>query len=199
MDINQALRAAVQRAIKDAHEHRHENNLPEWSENKLAFLFCQHLLSVRGARDWPAKELEPYAVAFWSATRDIDEGAYDDAEFCIQFGDLWDGGKVRHACGNLLEIAKENAKGAKLHPALLRYNSTRIRYLGQVCYELAGLYGKRGDFFLSQKDAGEILGRTRRAAAPVLKAMCADGILRRLSVGSNVTGKASMYVWLPKP
>lgn len=186
-----ALTLATHRAIADAQAGA-ADRLPEWAENRLVFLLCQHLLGATNGTPVPASQLEPYVLAYWQATQG--ELDWEDAYAC--FTTLWDGHKVRRRKGNLLEIAEDYAmRYTEPRPELAKYSS-HIQRLGHVCYELARLSGRYGQFFLSQRHAARILHRTQPAASFVIKRFCNEGILSETSHGNNQSHKASEYLYL---
>jgi hypothetical protein len=62
-----------------------------------------------------------------------------------------------------------------------------------LCYWYSRLLGQEGRFFLSCRDAGELLGVSQKQAAIHLRWATREGFLRLLKKGSLWTGKASEY------
>jgi len=70
------------------------------------------------------------------------------------------------------------------------YRDTRRHLLYCICEVL----GKNGEFYLSTRDAGRLIGADRKIAGRWLNAMVADGHLEMTS--KHTEFKATRYVWL---
>lgn len=163
--------------------------------NRQVFVFCQFLKAVVTPAQADSDRLEPYFCEWYGACRDVlvdecgDSLSYSEAR--SQFMEIWDGNKVKWARGRLLVLAEVRAKALpQCHPEFLRYDSPRVRQLGNTLAEATLLRGD-GMVFISQVDAGRIMGRSERVGRETLLMFCADGILERTFVGH--TGRASEY------
>jgi hypothetical protein len=114
----------------------------------------------------------------------------------LQFLDAW--GRCPHQSTGLdMERTLGEAMGEPLHPKAQGYPA-RGQLLARVCARLQRHCGP-DPFYLSGAEAGRLLGVTERAARRLLGRLVGDGILRRVSQGSNLTGLASTYRYLPPP
>jgi hypothetical protein len=67
-----------------------------------------------------------------------------------------------------------------------------LHLLLRCCYTLQMITGGES-FFLSQEDAGRLMGRSRYRSLEAFRRMQQSGLIERLDKGSNLTGKASTY------
>jgi hypothetical protein len=68
----------------------------------------------------------------------------------------------------------------------------RLQRLTRICAYLQRLNGERG-FYLSYELAGRLIEVSKQTAQVLIRVLMLDGLLLRLEVGSQVTGKASVY------
>lgn len=169
MDLDARLQEATRKAI-EATKAIDRSKWPDWADNVAIFTLARHLATVDYEID--ADKLEPYALAFWSATHE----PADWEEAWEQFLDVWDHQKARLPVGNLAIIAGERARH-KPDPDWARCYRPQMRHLIRVCIELARMRRDRGCFKLSQIDAAKIVGCTQQTAGRMLHRLCRDGVL----------------------
>ena len=73
----------------------------------------------------------------------------------------------------------------------LEYDGHLLR-LTSLCFQLQRQWGDR-PFPLGCRKAREFLNVSKTEAARLLKALCFDGVLELVSVGTKTSGKASEY------
>jgi hypothetical protein len=168
--------------------------------NRQVFVFCQYIKGVVIPAEADSSRLEPYLRTWYDRCNDVlvdecgDPLSYSEAR--SQFMVIWDGDKVKWAKGELLTLAEARARALpQPHQEFVRYDSPRVRHLGNTLAEAALLRGD-GMVFISQKDAGRIMGRSERVGRETLLMFCADGILTRTCIGH--TGWASEYRYTGK-
>jgi hypothetical protein len=72
------------------------------------------------------------------------------------------------------------------------YHLDGLRLLVALCRELQRLAGDN-PFFLGCRDAGRLLGVSFQRAAKWIRRLSRDGIIIRVSKGTQASGKASEY------
>lgn len=179
---------------------REEDFDEDFIGNRQVFVFCQFLKSVVTPAEADSLEMEPYLRLWYDTCEDVlvdecgDPLSYSEAR--SQFMVVWDGDKVKWARGDMLTLAEARAKALpECHPEFRRYDSPRIRHLGNTLAELAILRGD-GMVFIDQMNAGRIMGRSERVGRRTLLMFRADGILERVTIGH--TGRASEYRYTGK-
>lgn len=81
-------------------------------------------------------------------------------------------------------------------PDMARFYPAAHRDLLRLCARLQRLHGG-GPFHLSVNVVGGLFGFSRMTASRMFRTLEEDGFLKRISVGSNLTRKASQYRYLP--
>jgi hypothetical protein len=92
-----------------------------------------------------------------------------------------------------LDVARlrQESKGAVL-PSGASIFRRHDQVLLRACIRLQRLHGEE-PFFLSYEDAGRLLGVAKATARLALLRLLKADVLERVSVGSNLTGRASKY------
>ncbi len=86
----------------------------------------------------------------------------------------------------------ESSQSVDLSSEADSLSDNNLKTLLRACVILQGLHG-REPFYLSGEDAGRILGKSQPTGFRALTELMKRGFLERVSVGSNLTGKASFY------
>jgi hypothetical protein len=86
----------------------------------------------------------------------------------------------------------EKAKTAPLPHAAMRYDLDALRLLVAVCRELQHVSGE-GEFFLSCRTAGKLLGVDHSTAARYLFLLAHDGIVEAVEKGDRTRCRATCY------
>jgi hypothetical protein len=93
------------------------------------------------------------------------------------------------------DAALDRARAAKLPECAERYgDDRRLVLLVKLCCELQAQAGNH-PFFLSYATAGDALGVSYQTAGQLLRLLRADGIIRRLTMGTS--GRSSEYRYTP--
>jgi len=187
MTIDEQLQEATRNAIK-ATKSLNRSQWPTWADNIPIFTLCRYLGTVvDGETD--ADDLEPYVMAFWSATHQPPEW-----EAALgQFQDLWDHSKARMPAGaDIVRIAVDRARRTKDHPEWANLSGPRLRCLARICWELASMHAN-GRFFLSQQQAAKLLDIDRKTAGRMFHQLCREGILIEADRPPKGTIKAIRY------
>jgi hypothetical protein len=195
MDLDARLQEATRQAIEAAGKIDKAKwaDGADWADNPAIFTLARHLEAI--AHDLDADDLEPYVLAFWSATKDPAD--WDEA--LEQFLDVWDHHKARLPVGNLATIAGERARN-KPDLGWARDYRPPIRFLIRICVELARMRRDYGHFKLSQRDAAKIIGCTQPNAGRMLHRLCRDGVLLVKDKPPQGCEKAIKYrLMLPYP
>jgi hypothetical protein len=114
----------------------------------------------------------------------------------LQFLDAWDR-CVPQTSGLDLGRALREALNEPLHPNAAHYPE-RDQLLVRACAALSR-YSAPDPFYLAGEDAGRLLGASEGTARRLFARMIRDGILRPVARGSNLTGLASTYRYVPPP
>ncbi len=120
-----------------------------------------------------------------------------DVDRC--FINEWRRAKYPHARGPL-EVYLPQARAMQA-PAVLSAGKrdATLRLLANLSALLQQRAGAGTTWFLSQRNAGELLGVSHQAAGNLFARLIDLGLLVRKTVGSHWKGKASEYVWLGPP
>jgi hypothetical protein len=118
-------------------------------------------------------------------------------DYNFSFGEFMDAYiNCRFAGGLDLANLKAAAKREELPPAAACYTEP-MQDLVRVCACLQRLWGER-PFYLSTRSAAELVGvASTRTAARFFQVMIRDRLLELIDKGSQETGKASTYRYLP--
>ncbi len=84
----------------------------------------------------------------------------------------------------------ESSQPLRLHPRLDGYPED-LKKLVRACYFLQTLGS--GSFYLSNDDAGKIVGKGRYVGYKMMKRLVGEGMVVKQSVGNNISQKASCY------
>lgn len=191
MDLDARLQDATSKAIEAA-KRLDRSKWPDWADNVAIFTLCRHLAVVTHSST-DANDLEPYVLAFWSATKEPEDWEAARA----QFQDLWDHSKARLPVGaDILALAEARAKQAKDRPAWAMLPGPKLRHLARMCWELAWLQGHSGRFFLSQRDAAKVLGTDQRTAGRMFHQLCRESVIIEADRPPKGTIKAIRYRFL---
>jgi hypothetical protein len=166
--------------------------------NRAVFILCQYLQGVVDTEKITADTLDLYVRRWY----DLCDGLLVDGngeplsyiEVWAQFIDVWQNGRVKFAKIDHLALALERAKTyEKPRPEVAHLNDRKIQLIGHTCYELQQLRGDN-QFFLSQDDAGRIIGKGQKEGRLMLNLLMTEGVLARIEKGR--TGAASTYTYV---
>jgi len=119
------------------------------------------------------------------------------AEFSVSWGDFMRGwGAVRVPFGSVLNnLLMEIDMTAELPSGLLALGYQEKGYLLiRICKQLQRNAGD-GVFFLSARQAGELIGACHTDAAKMLYALVTDGVLELVTRGAGKMASRYRYVW----
>lgn len=137
-------------------------------------------------RAWYKRALPTIATREWAATWLAFERAFR---------------RVQVAAGErALDIALERARSATPPAALREFADTpEVLLLGSICRELSELNAD-GPFFLSTRNAGDLLGVSHTKAAEWLRLLRVEGLIECVKPGTlGVNGKAPRFEWRGGP
>lgn len=166
--------------------------------NRAVFILCQHLVPIIGRESISAEELD-FTVRHWC---DLCDGLLVDGdgeplsytEVWAQFIDVWDNERVRFPKTDYLALALERAQAYKKpRPEVAHLDSPKIQLLAHTCYELQQLR-QDNKFFISQEDAGRIIGKGQKEGRLFLNLLMSEGVLVLIEKGR--TGFASTYSYV---
>lgn len=122
------------------------------------------------------------------ATKQFEESWFD-------FAEGWS--KVKYPAGKgPIDVIFATVTDSNLPLPAAEYESKKLRMLVGLCRELQRVAGQ-GNFYLSARTAGGLVGVDHATAARWFKGLTVDGILRIVEVGSQSSRKASRYKYLP--
>jgi hypothetical protein len=159
--------------------------------NKRMLNYIRSLRRLKN--DWSDEELLDAFQAWWgralSVIRTKDED-YNYSEFLRAFTLC----KTKAAFTNWEQLAVEAI--AEEVPYGMRKIPSRLQMIIRICARMQRIVGNQS-FFLASADAGRMVGLSQQVASSFLLSLCARGYLRRMEKGSNLTGRASSYYYLP--
>ena len=160
--------------------------------NRPAFILAQKLRSIFPA-DVEWSQIEPYSTEFYKQAdkrglMDDRDGTIEPYEFDCMLVDAM--GRVKFPEGKVLQAIIERAKVASLPPSVESLPDDGTKLIASVCYKLHAESGGK-PFFLSQKTAGEIIGKSQPAGYRKLLYLRSIGMIVLKEKG--FTGKASVY------
>jgi hypothetical protein len=162
--------------------------------NRPAFILARHLRGIL-PEDATDEQIEPYVVKFHAMADSaglMDDPKLDDIpiyEFLPMMRPAME--KVKYPAGKELGEIVERAKERGTPPEAEGLPADDLKLLCAVCYEMHLLTG--GEFFISQKTAGEILGKSQAAGYRKLLFLQSKKIISLKEKGH--TGKASIYTY----
>ena len=186
-DLIQKLEQAAQDALDD------KDSLQSEIDNKPVFILCQHLRGVVPAKTDP-EDLKWVVQRWYNLAKmrlppNCLEEDFDTV--WLQFLDIWEHKKVKFPKKDALNLAiKQATQREYILPELECLVDERLKKLGYVCFELQQLSGEN-PFFLSQEDAGNIVGVCQKKGRLLLSRLVQLKIIERVKIGH--TGRASEY------
>lgn len=164
------------------------------SEDSL-FIFARAIkaFEVTNQRRLSPNDLQRAFALWWSNAKSLLQADDDFDEWRFAFEDAWESAK--HPLGaNVLAEATRRADTQPPPPAASKYgNSTKLKRLVAVCYQLQLLAGD-GPFFLSVRDAAKIIGTTKlNTASAFLSGLVRDDVLKLESKGVPGGRRASRF------
>jgi len=191
MDNNNIIQKALEKA--KAEYEQFEGN--DFVGNRAVFILCQHLHGVVNAEKVTAEELDLY-VRQWYDLCDrllVDDGGepLSYTEIWAQFIDIWENERVKFPKIDHLALALESAKQYdKPRPEVAHLDCRITQLIAHTCYELQQLRHD-GKFFISQEDAGKIIGKGQKEGRLIMNLLLSEGVLVLVEKGR--TGLASTY------
>ncbi|QDT69058.1 hypothetical protein MalM25_19850 [Planctomycetes bacterium MalM25] len=185
--IAPSLALTVERAIEDSLPTR------PGQRHKLVFELARRLKAVPSLADRPSRDLRSYVEAWHRRAVPI-IGTKPFEETWIDFLKAWE--NVRHPYGEgVLTVAFGRACSAGVPALADDYEQSEILLLAGLCRELQRIAGD-GPFFLSCRDAGQLLGVSHVQAARWLFLLESDGVLELVAKGDMKTRRASEFRYL---
>ena len=128
---------------------------------------------------------------------DDDEEPFSYIEIWAQFIDVWENGRVKFPKIDFLAIALERAKEyTKPRPEVEHLDCHNTQLIAHTCYELQQLR-QDGTFFISQKNAGWIIGKGQKVGRLIMNLLLTEGVFALIEKGR--TGVASTYSYIENP
>ncbi len=161
-------------------------------QDRSLFRFARELKAISELASVDTAKLQPF-VRQWHALAQsaIGDGAKDFDTTWFDFNHVWT--RVRHpAQDDLLKAQFEIAKQQPLPAVAMQFESTTIRQLVGLCWQLQ-LTAGRSPFFLSCRSAGRLLGIDHMTAARCLEGLVSQGVLIETKKGSPASMKATRY------
>lgn len=188
---------AVHRAI---HETRTSDALvgSNYLLDRRVFRFAQYLRSVAGTST-PARVLLPYLELWWTACAEAIADDQDNMgqvidltwqDVCRQFEVVWAKCTI-YPIGDYW-VAMAGLPEPDL-PCINRYERSYVRKLASAMYHASRDTQDRR-FYMSQADAGRVMGRSQAWGGHILGMLLADGLIRQVKLGYS--GVASLYQWV---
>jgi hypothetical protein len=156
--------------------------------NRKLFDLARRLKSIEGL-DTSPRNLRRIVVRWhrralpFIRTKDFGESMTD-------FAVAWQ--RVLTPAGVSMRSVIEEARGMPLPAAAANYDDEAIRLLVAVCSRLQQRWGKK-PFFLSVRQAAELLGTSRMGAWRTMQLLQFDGVITRVSKGTLEDKNASEW------
>ena len=188
------MQDVVTRAIS-ALDRRYNDPKATHPDNEAAFILARYLQS----EDIALQDAQPYADEFHRISHERDLLMFSDGEeidrftFDDQLENAWP--KVKVKLGKIYELALKQAKANGIPLEAKEIPDIGAQQLAAVCRELQKCHGSK-PFFISQPDAGNVIGMGKRAGAARLSALIKYGIIKLHRKGHS--SLASEYYYLPK-
>jgi len=188
----------ITRALEKA---KAEYDLFEGSDfvgNRAVFILCQHLQGVVNAERITAEQLDLYVRQWYDLCNgllvDDDGEALSYIEIWAQFIDVWENRRVKFPKIDHLALAIERARQYdKPRPEVEHLDCRRTQLIAHTCYELQQIR-QDNRFFMSQEDAGKIIGKGQKQGRLILNLLLSEGVLMLVEKGR--TGLASTYTYV---
>lgn len=181
--LHSLVKEAIARTLPSGTRQRH----------RLLFELARELKAIPALADAPVAELKPY-IRQWhqEALPHITTKPFEESWF--DFAEAWD--KVKFPKGKEpMAMIFSKAVEAELPEVAQQYEQQELRLLVALCRELQRGCGD-GEFFLSTRTAGQLLGIDHVKASRWLRGLQRDGILELVTLGSRQKRKASRYRYL---
>lgn len=190
-ETENAIEMAIQQAIEDKTEIGDIGNEP-------VFRLCQYLSGIISQKDHPADTLKPIVHDFYQKHPELHD-YYDFFEIMLMFSHIWDNEKVKNPKMAYLKIAIMRAdKDTENRPESAWIDNERMRRLDNVCFHMQKLTGEN-PFWISQYQAGEIIGRSDTLGREYLDGLEMKGNLLRHKTGNYGNRKANEYFYIRHP
>ena len=191
----------IQRALEKAKAEYEQFDDSDFVGNRAVFILCQYLQGVIDVEKVTVEELDLY-VHQWYDLCDgllVDEGGdlLSYIEIWAQFIDVWQNGRVKFPKIDYLTIALERAKkNTNPRPEVAHLDCPNTQLIAHTCYELQQLR-QDGTFFISQEDAGRIIGKGQKEGRLIMNLLLTEGVFTLIEKGR--TGIASTYSYIENP
>lgn len=183
-----ALIKVVQQAIDDNVEIGDIGNEP-------IFGVCQYFKGILPPADNPSDLFEPFVRLFYD-NHEILQDCYDFMEVMLMFEDIWENDKIKYPKMDYFKIALLRAdKQTTIRPETAWCKDPVIRRLDNVCFELQKLR-KEESFWISQYQAGEVIGKDGRMGRYALDKLERKKNLERHKTGNFKDGTANSYFYI---
>ena len=169
--------------------------------NRAVFILCQYLQGVVNAEKITAEQLDLF-VRQWYDLCDgslVDDGGMplSYTEIWAQFIDIWENERVKFPKIDHLATALERARQYEQpRPEVAHLDCKRTQLIAHTCYELQQLR-QDNQFFISQEDAGNIIGKGQKEGRLIMNLLLSEGVLVLVEKGR--TGVASTYSYVVNP
>jgi hypothetical protein len=161
--------------------------------NALVFDFCRELKALPAYADAPAQELKPIVRRWWESALPV----ITTKSFDVTWADFVHGWKrVRFPKGQAtMPMMLAQARQTEYPSEAMEYDNESFRLLVSLCRVMQRACGAQ-PFFLSVRTAGNLLGVDPSTASRWLECLEADGIIRCVEKGSQLTRRASRFRYL---
>jgi hypothetical protein len=169
--------------------------------NRAVFILCQHLQGVVNDEKITSDQLDLY-VRQWYDLCDgllVDDGGepLSYTEIWAQFIDIWENDRVKFPKIDHLALALGRARRYdKPRPEVAHLDCKRTQLIAHTCYELQQLRNDN-QFFISQEDAGRIIGKGQKEGRLIMNLLLSEGVLVLIEKGRS--GVASTYTYVVNP
>ena len=191
----------VQKALENAKAEYEQFEGSDFVGNRAVFILCQYLQGVVDVEKVTPEELDLYVRQWYDLCEELlvdEDGEFlSYIEIWAQFIDIWQNGRVKFPKIDHLAIALEKAKKYTMpRPEVAHLNCPKTQLIAHTCYELQELR-KDGTFFISQEDAGRIIGKKQKQGRLIMNLLLNEGVIALIEKGR--TGLASTYTYITNP
>ena len=191
----------IEKALEKAKAEYEQFEGSDFVGNRAVFILCQYLRGVVNTEKIKAEELDLYVRQWYDLCDgllvDNDGEPLSYIEIWAQFIDIWQNERVKFPKIDHLALALERARQySKPRPEVAHLNCPKTQLIAHTCYELQQLRGDN-QFFISQEDAGRIIGKGQKEGRLIMNLFMSEGVLVLNEKGR--TGLASTYSYVVNP
>jgi hypothetical protein len=199
--MDKEISPIIQKALEKAKVEYEQFEGNDFVGNRAVFILCQYLQGVVDTENITADTLDLYVRRWYDLCdgliADEDGELLSYIEIWAQFVDIWENERVKFAKIDHLALAIERAmQYDKPRPEVAHLDCPKTQLIAHTCFELQQLRGDN-QFFISQEDAGGVIGKRQKEGRLMLNLLITEGVLIVNEKGR--TGFATTYTYVVNP